>query len=96
MSHDNPENEVNKQKGGSFMGKLQGWGSWKRKSYLENLEMGGYKTSETSASCASCFIGGSSLRETDAATFGSVLVYRYTGADTKNETIHYNRKLMKQ
>ena len=29
-------------------------------------------------------------------TMGSVLVYRYTGADTKNETIHYNRKLMKQ
>ena len=54
------------------------------------------ENSETSVSCASCFIGGSSLRETDAATFGSVLVYRYTGADTKIETIHYNRKLMKQ
>ena len=27
---------------------------------------------------------------------GPVLVYRYTGADTKNETIRYNRKLMKQ
>ena len=32
----------------------------------------------------------------DPAFSGSVLVYRYTGADTKNETIHYNRKLMKQ
>ena len=31
-----------------------------------------------------------------AQKIGSVLVYRYTGADTKNETIHYNRKLMKQ
>ena len=30
------------------------------------------------------------------ANLGSVLVYRYTGADTKNKTIYYNRKLMKQ